>query len=358
MSQTVTLSLKLKPTKDQQRILKSMNQLYIQTINELVSEMVVERKTTKKTTRHLEVALPSAVKNQLIRDAKSVFQKAKKSNYKKIPVLKKPVCYWNNQNYEIKSNSVALPLMIDGVVRKTEIALDWSHLSDTQKEYLQHKLGTVRIVQKNKQWRAQFSITVPTTAKMGTEVMGVDLGIKVPAVAVTGSGKIKFFGNGRQNKYKKRKFKSHRRKLGKLKKLSAIKKLEDKEQRYMKDQDHKISRSIVNFAKENKISIIRLECLENIRESAKTSRKNNYTLHTWSFYRLSQFIEYKAKLAGIQVEYVNPAYTSQTCPQCGKLNHANDRHYVCSCGFRSHRDIVGAMNIRYATGIDGHSQSA
>ena len=126
----------------------------------------------------------------------------------------------------------------------------------------------------------------------------------------------------------------------------------------MKDQDHKISRSIVNFAKENKISIIRLECLENIRESAKTSRKNNYTLHTWSFYRLSQFIEYKAKLAGIQVEYVNPAYTSQTCPQCGKLNHADDRHYVCSCGFRSHRDIVGAMNIRYATGIDGHSQSA
>ncbi len=43
MSQTVTLSLKLKPTKDQQRILKSMNQLYIQTINELVSEMVSDR---------------------------------------------------------------------------------------------------------------------------------------------------------------------------------------------------------------------------------------------------------------------------------------------------------------------------
>ncbi|EJV71592.1 hypothetical protein IEM_00678, partial [Bacillus cereus BAG6O-2] len=28
------------------------------------------------------------------------------------------------------------------------------------------------------------------------------------------------------------------------------------------------------------------------------------------------------------------------------------------CGFKTHRDIVGAMNIRYATVIDGNSQSA
>lgn len=33
----------------------------------------------------------------------------------------------------------------------------------------------------------------------------------------------------------------------------------------MEDKDHKVSRAIVNFAIENKISVIRLERLANIR---------------------------------------------------------------------------------------------
>ena len=48
----------------------------------------------------------------------------------------------------------------------------------------------------------------------------------------------------------------------------------------MKDQDHKISRQIVNFAIENNVSIIRLENLTNIRNTARTSRKNEKNLHT------------------------------------------------------------------------------
>ncbi|MDX8362313.1 transposase, partial [Cytobacillus sp. IB215316] len=121
---------------------------------------------------------------------------------------------------------------------------------------------------------------------------------------------------------------------------------------------HKISRAIVNFAIDNQISVIRLEQLTNIRQTARTSRKNEKNLHTWSFYRLAQFIEYEAILVGIKVEYVNPAYTSQACPNCSKQNKAKDRNYKCSCGFETHRDRVDAMNIRYAPVIDGNSQSA
>jgi transposase len=79
------------------------------------------------------------------------------------------------------------------------------------------------------------------------------------------------------------------------------------------------------------------------------------TIH---FYRLAQYIEYKAKLDGVTVEYVDPKYTSQTCPVCNTRNHARDRKYKCSCGFVTHRDILSAMNIINAPVADVKSLPA
>lgn len=356
MAQTITVKVKMEPNKANDELLKNASRLYISTINQLVTEMVLDKNTTNKTTKHLTCDLPSAIKNQAIRDAKSVFQKAKKSKYSIIPVLKKPCLIWNNQNYSFDKNYISVPLMVNGksvrVKMKTHFTADILALLSTS------KLGTLRVTKKANKWIAQFSMEVMTPIRTGTKIMGVDLGLKVPAVAVTDDDKTKFFGNGRQNKFVRRKHKSKRKELGQKKKMNAIKSLDDKEQRWMKDQDHKVSRSIVNFAINHHVSVIRLEQLTNIRKTAKTSRKNERNIHNWSFYRLANFIEYKANLVGIQVEYVNPAYTSQTCPDCGHKNKAKDRSYTCTCGFNTHRDRVGAMNIRYAPVIDGKSLSA
>ena len=358
MSQTITVKIKLLPTKEQAFILSEMSKTYISTINVLVSEMVKDKKSTRKSSKNLDVSLPSAVKNQVIKDAKSVFNKMKKHKYKVIPVLKKPMCIWNNQNYSFDFTHISMPIMLNGKATKTPIRALLVDKDNRNIELLKHKLGTLRITKKANKWMAQISVTVPTVQGTGLKVMGVDLGLKVPAVAVTDDNKVRFFGNGRQNKYKKRKFRSERKALGKRKKLNAFRTSKDKEQRWMKDQDHNVSRAIVNFATKNKISVIRLEQLSNIRQTTRTSRKNEKNLHAWSFYRLSQFIEYKANLEGIKVEYVNPAYTSQTCPKCSERNNAQDRKYQCKCGFEKHRDIIGAMNIRYAPVVDGKSQSA
>jgi putative transposase len=46
------------------------------------------------------------------------------------------------------------------------------------------------------------------------------------------------------------------------------------------------------------------------------------------------------------VKLVPEEYTSQICPVCGDKNHGVGRNYECkSCGFRYHRDGVGAINI-------------
>ncbi|QWI73109.1 transposase (plasmid) [Bacillus mycoides] len=355
MSQTITVQVKLLPTKKQASILSFMGKEYISTINTLISEMVEERRVTKKTTKDIPAHLPSVVKNQAIVDAKSVFTKVKKRKYTIIPVLKKPVCIWNNQNYSFDFTNIYMPLMIDGKAKKVPVRALLVDKNNRNFELLKHKLGTLRITKKSNKWIAQISVTISTGEKRGSKIMGVDIGLKVPAVAVTDDGSTRFFGNGRQNKYFKRIYKSRRKELRRFKKRNAIRSLDDKEQRYMKDQDHKVSRAIVQFAIEHNISVIRLEQLTNTRLATRKSRKNEKNLHIWSFFRLYQFIKYKANLVDIQVQCVNPAYTSQTCPKCSKRNKVQDRKYKCSCGFETHRDRVGAMNIRYAPVIDGNS---
>nr|WP_264158669.1 transposase [Bacillus cereus] len=62
------------------------------------------------------------------------------------------------------------------------------------------------------------------------------------------------------------------------------------------------------------------------------------------------------KHSGKNMQYVNHSYTSQTCPKCSEKNKVQDRKYKCQCGFEKHRDIVGAINICYATVVGGNSQ--
>lgn len=350
--QTITIKIRFFPDKPIE--LKELSKEYIRVINSLTEQAEVVGSFPKVTTKDVVANLPSAVLNQAIRDAKSIFKKAKKE--KKRPILKKPTYYVNNQNYSIDESSIAFPIMIENKVKKTIFP---AYITERDKQLLQQaKMGLLRVVEKLGKWFAQISLEVPTQTTTDEQVMGVDLGLKIPAVVVTSEGKTRFFGNGRQNKYMKRKFRCKRKRLGKKKKRNAIRKLEDKEQRWMKDKDHKISRQIVHFAVDNQVSLIRLEQLTNMRKTTRTSRKNEKNLHTWSFYRLAQFIEYKANMVGIKVEYVNPAYTSQKCPSCLTLNKAKDRKYSCWCGFHAHRDRVGAINIIHAPVVDGNSQSA
>lgn len=353
----LTLKLKLEPTVEQKTLIGETLREYIRTVNELVDMMVLFGSFGKLSSANVSADLPSALRGQCVQDAKSIYKKYRKTGIQ--PVLKKPVAIWNNQNYKIADGCLSFPVLVDGKCTRISIRLAVpADPAEALKHFEGGELGTLRITPKSGKLIAQIAIEAAEQPSIGGGVLGVDLGLKCPAVCAADNGKVLFVGNGRRNKYIRRRFKAKRRKLGKAKKLNAIRQLNNKEQRIMQDTDHKISRRIVNFAVTNGVGIIRLEQLANIRRTARTSRKNEKNLHTWSFYRLAQYIEYKAKLAGITVEYVNPAYTSQRCPVCGKLNHAKDRLYQCTCGFRSHRDLVGAINICSAPMAVGNRQSA
>lgn len=340
---TVTVQVKLCPTKQQILLINDAMNEYISLVNDIIDYAIAIGEMPKLSSANLKAPLPSALKDQCRLDAKSIYKKFKKSK-NKCPVMKRPVAYWNNQNYTIGNDYVAMPLFINGKSKK--ISVPAIIPQEIHNKLEGRKLGTLRITKKNGKYIAQIAYTVAESTTAGENIMGVDLGLKCPAVITTSNNKCKFCGNGRQNKYVRRRYAKRRKKLGKAKKLKAIKKLGNKEQRWMKDQDHKISRQIVNYAIVNNIKLIKLESLKGIRASARTSRKNEKNLHAWSFYRLAMFIEYKAKLAGIDVQYVDPAYTSQRCPVCGNKHKARGRRYVCKdCGYVCHRDRVGSINI-------------
>jgi len=370
-------TIKLYPTKYMKDLIIMTQKEYVSTVNGLVAGAVNGHSIAKATTADVAANLPSAIKNQCIRDARSIVKKHYKSCHAtvlknrhlakqgaavrvtapKLPVLKKPCCYVNNQNFKLKENSLEFPVMHDGKSKRISVPVN---LTERQRELLTDaKFGTMRIVFKKHFLVAQIVYeTAEPELKGGGNIMGVDLGIKCPATAYCSDGSAKFYGNGRKNKYMRRHYAYLRKKLQASKKLKAIKRINDKEQRIMRDLDHKLSHDIVETAVTHNVKVIKLEQLQNIRSTTRISRKNNHSLHTWSFYRLARFIEYKAKLAGISVEYVNPAYTSQRCPVCGNIHHAKDRSYVCRCGFRIHRDLLGAMNICNSTEFVGNRQTA
>jgi putative transposase len=355
-----TVSVRLYPTPEQAVLLRAHCQEYIKTVNVLVQALDSDVLPEGASTKDFGAALPSAVKNQALRDARSVWKRSLALGV--IPVLRKPICQWNNQNWRMEGETLLLPVVHDGQIE--QIAIHCAPMA------LDGQPGILRIRRKRGKWMADIALTLPTpepTAEQG--VMGVDLGVKVPAVVhVLGKG-THYLGNGRYQRMRRRRYFAQRKALQQANKIRAVRKSQGKERRWMRDLNHKLSRQIVTHAQAKSVGVICLEQLAGIRQrtcqrTARTSRgakarTNNRLIATWAFYQLSTFIAYKAERLGIRVEQVDPAYTSQTCPACFARNTAHNRRYVCmECGWRGHRDAVGAINISRRAGSAGNRQGA
>ena len=221
-------------------------------------------------------------------------------------------------------------------------------LNEHQKQMLhQHKVLRLDVRKENKYYVARFILkadnVLPRDVPSKEIAMGIDLGMKCPAVCYTSKDKVKFVGNGRQMKYEFRRINLRYRKLQKLKNPVKLKNYGHKLHNYKKYIDHCISKDIVLYAKQQNVTVIRLEKLLNLQQ-----KFHRHDMVCWSYQRLTNYIEYKANMEGIRVEYVNPYLTTKKCPKCGKINNVKGRDYICNCGFHKHRDLVGAMNILHA----------
>lgn len=127
--------------------------------------------------------------------------------------------------------------------------------------------------------------------------------------------------------------------------------LANKEARFRRDVNHQISKKLVAEAKGNECDIA-LEDLRGIRTRTRFRKQQRAKASGWAFFQLRTFIEYKAKLAGIEVVTVDPRNTSRQCSICGHVDKANRKSqadFCCvSCGHTAHADVNAAQNIRSA----------
>ena len=132
----------------------------------------------------------------------------------------------------------------------------------------------------------------------------------------------------------------------------AVAKIHENIRNQRKDFCHQESRKIIDHYQN--ICIEDLNVKEMIEGSLLAKSINDAS---WSqFYR---YLTYKAGEAGRKLGAVNPAYTSQTCNQCGaiKAKKLSDRKHHCEqCGYEAARDLNAAQNI-LALGLDGLGES-
>jgi putative transposase len=198
-------------------------------------------------------------------------------------------------------------------------------------------------------WFLIITVDVPAEAPIPvTDFIGVDLGIANIATDSDGNEH-----SGKDMEKVRRKHNLQRKRLQRRGTKGAkkkLKRLRGKEARFRRHQNHVISKQIVTRAK-GTVRGIALEDLQGIRDRITaygTDARNR--LSGWSFGQLYDFLNYKAQVAGVPVETVDPRNTSRTCARCGhcsKSNRKSQAEFVCkACGHRAHADVNAARNIR------------
>ncbi|MGG0667680.1 transposase [Lederbergia citrisecunda] len=170
------------------------------------------------------------------------------------------------------------------------------------------------------------------------------------AVIITGR-KVRAIKQLRNKQHAKLKSKMSKTEEGSkqyIKYKKALKSISFKTEEQILDATHKISKLYLDFCIRHHISVVYYGDLDSATRNTKKKFKGTKVtqkLSQWNYGQLIRILENKLSVYGIKMVKVKEYYTSQTCPACGERHKPTGRDYVCKCGYKQHRDIVGAINI-------------
>lgn len=270
--------------------------------------------------------------------------------YKPISFNRPQVDLQRNRDWSYLSNGQLSVNTLDGRVKAIPVCHGFSQYFDGT-----WKFGLAKLLKSGNKWYLHISATKEVAdfdKQTVKHVVGIDRGLRFLATTYDEQGNTAFF-DGKAIMRKRAKYQKLRATLQAKGTKSAkrrLKKLSGRENRWMSDVNHRLSKTLVQ-----KYGTDTLFILENLNgvsfertDLPKSLRSRN---KSWAFYQLEQFLTYKAHLNNCEVVEVSAKYTSQRCPKCGVIkkdnrNHGKHEYHCINCGYRSNDDRIGAMNIQ------------
>jgi IS605 OrfB family transposase len=157
-------------------------------------------------------------------------------------------------------------------------------------------------------------------------------------------------------KFERHRYFTMRKRVQNAEKPSMDKTLEGREERFVRDRLHKVSRHIVEWSHQFEKPCIVFEYLKGMRDSIDYGTRMSRRLHHLPFRTLQYYTSYKAAFEGVPTAWIDPEYTSQQCPMCGHTERANrhKKRFKCrSCQHQDHADRGASINIA-VKGIEKH----
>lgn len=302
------------------------------------------------------------VKEQIFQSPFKYLDENKKPHYipRSLEWLQKPVIFHRPQADLVRGRDysfVQKKLSLNTLGKRVTVSYD---VPECFENYFDGSwsFGTGKLVSLKGEWYFHIPMTKidkttfdPSKPK---HVVGIDRGLRFIVTTFDETGRTDFYC-GADILKKRDTFNTVRAELqskGTKSAKRALKRISGRENRWMADVNHQLSKTLVQKYGAGTLYVI--EDLKNV--SFADDNLQNRTAHgrnelrSWTFYQLEQFLTYKANAAGSGVLKVPADYTSQRCPKCGRILKENRHHeiheYICdACGYRSNDDRVGAMNI-------------
>lgn len=357
----ITMKIKLLTSDQEAKNLQRTMEAYRDVCN-YVSEYIFETHIMKQKELHdrlyykirsqfgLKSQMTCSVIRTVIAKYKTILEKEK---YWIKAVFKKPQyeLVWN-KDYSFTSNAISV-CTLNG---RSKIPFEKKGMEKYFNKEI-YRYGTARLINKNGIYYMHISVKFDVKEieySRVCNIVGIDQGINFIITTYDSKHRTKFI-SGKKIKEKRRHYIKIRSQLQKKHTASArqrLKKIGQRENRWMQDINHQITKALVEEYPKHTVFVV--EDLKGIdkKNNYIKDKKQKYIHASWAFSDLIKKLNYKAIRENSTVLKVNPAYTSQMCPMCGHIekNNRNKKLHLfeCqTCGYRSNDDRIAAMNLHY-----------
>ena len=240
---------------------------------------------------------------------------------------------------------------VKGELRGTQDKFDLLGQAITDDDW---HVGTAEVLCQNGWEQLHVTVTNETaevsTKKMADTVVGVDINEDCVALsALTEQGiEDSIVIDYPEIKEERHRYFTMRKRMQEAKQTAFNEVFRDKEQRFVHDQLHTVSRRVVEWIQRFDSPVIVFEDLKDMRDGIEYGTRLNRRLHSLPFAKLRDFMTYKAAWQGMPSDDVDPEYTSQQCPICGHTERANrhkKRFKCCKCEHQDHADRGAGVSV-------------